>query len=310
VRTLYWLILLSLAVACGGPLMGADEGSLFPDPVATVNGEPISRDAFYVRLLRAAGRDVLTELVEEEIVTQETAKRGITVSDAELDQRVAAEQAPKVAQRRYSQERYRAWLEMYKERLRMQMLKEKLVSEEVTVTTADVERAYNENRNRYPITVPEQRRVSFILLPKDQQTLAEQLRTQLVKQPPKLGELARKHSISATSERGGEYPYYISLSSDPGADERAIFRLEQINDISPVVPTNDGLFIIRLDDIRPQVEHTFAEVEDELRAMIRQQRLLRQYAVWRTEQLKNAKVEVFMRAPESLEGTEPGQPNE
>lgn len=302
-RTLHWLTLLSLTVGCTSPLMGADEGGLFPDPVATVNGEPISRDAYYLRLLRTAGRQVLAELIEEEIVRQAATRRGITVEDAELDARLAVEQAPRVAQRRYSEERYQAWLTIYKVGLRLQMLKERLVSDKVTVTNADVERTYNENRDKYPITVPEERRVSFILLPADKETLAQQIRSQLAKQPEKFGELARQHSISRTREQGGEYPYYVRRSSNPGADERAIFELGEVHDISPPVRTTEGIFIIRLDDIRPRVERTFAEVQEQLRDIIRRQQLMRLYAAWRTEQLNSAKVEVLMRTPEPLAET-------
>jgi len=293
VRTLYWLILLSFGVTVSGRLVGQEEGGIYPDPVATVNGEPLARDAFYRRLLQAAGRKVLEQLVEEELVRQEATKRKITISDDEMDKRLAADEAPKIAQRRYSEERYATWLELYRGALGLQMLKERLVSDKVTVSDAEVERAYTENRDKYPITVPEGRRVSFILFPKEKEDTARQVSSQLDRNPEKFGELARKHSISETRERGGEYPYYVRLSQNPGADERAIFALEKVDDISRVVSTTEGLFIIQLDDIQPEITHDYEDVKETLREVMRRQRVLREYATWRGEQMQNAKVEVF-----------------
>jgi len=75
VRTLCWLILLSLGIICCGSVVGQDDSLLFPDPVATINGEPLSRDVFYRRLLQTSGQQVLQQLVEEELVRQEAEKR-------------------------------------------------------------------------------------------------------------------------------------------------------------------------------------------------------------------------------------------
>ena len=291
-RTLYWVALLSLCVGGSGPLVGQDEGGIFPDPVATVNGEPISRDGYYRRLLQAAGRQVLEQMVEEELVRQETAKRGITIADEELDKRLAADEAPKVAARQYSEERYKAWLKLYRDLLRMQLLKEKLVSDTIVVTDEDVDRAYRQNQEKYPITVPEGRRVSFILYATEKEDEAHKDYAILQRNPERFGELARTHSISPTRTRGGEYPDYVYLGEDPGADERAIFALAKVGDISPVVRTTEGFFIIRLDDISPQVKRDFADVEGQLRELLRRQGVLREYGEWRKEAMGKAKVEL------------------
>jgi len=292
VRTLYWVALLSLCVGGSGPLVGQDEGGIFPDPVATVNGEPISRDGYYRRLLQAAGRQVLEQMVEEELVRQETAKRGITIADEELDKRLAADEAPKVAARQYSEERYKAWLKLYRDLLRMQLLKEKLVSDTIVVTDEDVDRAYRQNQEKYPITVPEGRRVSFILYATEKEDEAHKDYAILQRNPERFGELARTQSISPTRTRGGEYPDYVYLGEDPGADERAIFALAKVGDISPVVRTTEGFFIIRLDDISPQVKRDFADVEGQLRELLRRQGVLREYGEWRKEAMGKAKVEL------------------
>jgi foldase protein PrsA len=302
VRTLYRVILLSLCVVGVGPLLGQDEGGIFPDPVATVNGEPISRDAYYRRLLQVAGRRVLEQLVEEELVRQEAEKRKITVTDAELQKRLADDEAATMAQRRYSEQKYQAWLKVYLEVVRMRMLKEKLVSDTVTVTEPEVGEFYNRSRDKYPITVPEGRRVSYILFATEKEDTAHRIRTQLDRNPEKFGALARQHSIHLTRERGGEYPDYVYLSQNPGADERAIFALEKVGDISPIVPTSEGFFIIRLDDIRPGKRYEYDEVKDKLRDLMLQQRIGVAYGEWRKEAMGKAKVDVHFEETPGAEG--------
>ncbi|MFQ5808445.1 MAG: peptidyl-prolyl cis-trans isomerase [Armatimonadota bacterium] len=301
-RTFCWMALLALCLVSTGPLLGQDEGGIFPDPVATVNGAPISRDAYYRRLLQLAGRRVLEQLVEEELVRQEAARRKITVTDAELEKRLAGDEAAAMAQRQYSEQRYQTWLKVYREVVRMRALKEKLVKDTVTVTEQEIGEFYDRNSDEYPITVPEGRRVSYILFATDEEDAAHKVRGQLDRNPEKFGDFARQHSIHLTKERGGEYPKYVYLSQSPGADERAIFALEKVGDISPVVTTSEGFFIIRLDDIRPGKKYEYDEVKDKLRELMLQQRIGVAYGEWRKEAMEKAKVEVHFEETPGAEG--------
>ncbi len=176
------------------------------------------------------------------------------------------------------------------------MLKEKLVSDQVSVSEPEVEEAYNQSRDSYPIMVPEGRRVSFILYAKEKEDQAYKDHGILQRAPEKFGELARSHSISPTKEAGGAHPEYVRLSQDPGADERAIFGIEKVGDFSEVVTTTEGFFIIRLDDIQPQKRFEYEEVKDKLYELMRRQRINGAYREWRSGAMQRAKVELNFEA--------------
>jgi foldase protein PrsA len=67
----------------GSPLRAQEGGA-----VATVDGNPISREQLVERLLADAGASLLDKLIQEKVVEQAAAKGGVTVAEEEIDQQL------------------------------------------------------------------------------------------------------------------------------------------------------------------------------------------------------------------------------
>jgi foldase protein PrsA len=287
-------LLLSLLSAPAPPVQARNENTIDADPVATVNGVPISHEEFMRGLLTVAGPQVLATLIERLVVEQETTKRGITVSEDELDARLKTEQEPLIAQRTLPAESYQRWFQAYRKRVELEMLREKVVEGQVTVTDEQLEQTYLRNKDVSPISEPETRRISFILV--QDPDLATQIRKQLAAQPERFAELARQHSLSVTAKDGGAMAAYFPRpkEGDMGPDEKAIFDLGNVGDISDVVPTSAGYYIFRLDDVRQPVQHTFTESKEAIRELLMHRMMALKFQEWYAEARKAADVKVFL----------------
>ena len=281
-----------------------NENTIDADPVATVNGVPISHQEFMRGLLTVAGPQVLATLIERLVVQQETTKRGITVSEDELNARLQSEKEPLTAQRTLPAESYQRWFQAYRKRIELEMLREKVVEGQVSITDGQLEEAYLRNQDVSPITEPESRRISFILV--QDPDLALQIRKQLVDQPERFAELARQHSLSVTAKDGGAMAAYFPRpkEGDTGPDEKAIFGLGKVGDVSDVAPTAAGYYIFRLDDVREPVQHTFVESKEAIRELLTRKMTAIKFQEWYAAARKAADVKVFLGP--AVAGEQPG----
>jgi peptidyl-prolyl cis-trans isomerase C len=98
-------------------------------------------------------------------------------------------------------------------------------------------------------------------------TKAQELLAEL-KAGARFEELARKHSGDPGSAlRGGSLDWFPAGRMVPEFDE-ALKPLQQPGDLSPVIKTQFGYHIIRLDGRRPAMAKSYEEVRDELVASI------------------------------------------
>lgn len=286
-------VILALAASAASAQV-ENEGTIYADPVAAVNGVPIHHAEFMRGLLTLAGPQVLATLIERQIVLQEAAKRGLTVAPEELQARIQGDMEPLIAQRRLPSESFKRWFEAYRQRVALEMLREKFVEDQVTVTDEQIEEAYLRNKHIPPITQPERRRISLILV--QDKSLAEQIHKELMRDPSRFAALAREYSVSATAQDGGAMAAYFPRPSDDelDAEEKAIFGLQKPGDISDVVPTSAGYYIYRLDDVREPETRSFAETKDAIRELLRRRFLAIKFAEWYAAARKSADVKVYL----------------
>ena len=113
---------------------------------------------------------------------------------------------------------------------------------------------------------PEQIRASHILVPGADDTArdkAQQLRDQ-IKAGASFEDLARQHSADpGSAAKGGSLGWFSPGRMVPEFDA-AIQQLRDSGDLSPVVKTQFGYHIIRLDERRPAQVQSFEEVRDQL----------------------------------------------
>jgi len=159
------------------------------------------------------------------------------------------------------------------------------IAKRVTLADEAVRKAYEDENTRY--TTPEERRASHILIKADKDTSAtdrakakakaEALLTEVKQNPASFADLARKNSQDAISaEKGGDTDLYVGRKDTDKPYEDALFALKK-GDISGVVETKDGYFIIQLTDVRGGQKRPFEEVRAELESDLRKQAAVKQF---------------------------------
>jgi foldase protein PrsA len=296
---------------------GPDLPSRLPPraPVATVNGDPIPISEYVDRLSLRFGPEVRETLVEEQLIRQEARRRKISATAAEINELVSRTYSESV--RRYGGEqrladelgKSRGWtLADFKVVLRdqaePQVLRSKLA--EALVKPADIKdeeiaERYDETKER-SFQQPDSVRISHILIrrPQDRNEAkdreargkAEALLKKVQGGTP-FEQAARESSEDrVTAEQGGKIPIDIARTANPfgSAFEAAVFPAP-VGLVAEVIPSPDAYHIVRVDAKTPGRLLALAEVKEQLRASLlnerRQQAMEQLYVRLRT----NAKVE-------------------
>ncbi len=127
---------------------------------ATVNGYPISRIAVIKKLEEQAGQQVLDALVNEMLITQEARKANLFVTDQEVDDEINRVKGQfkdqnqdldaVLSSQNISQKDFR-------QRVKVQLLFEKLVSGELEVTAQEIDEFIKTNKSFLPTNLSEEK---------------------------------------------------------------------------------------------------------------------------------------------------------
>lgn len=236
--------------------------------VATVNGQPISRDTFNARLASSPmGKTILQQLVQETLIEQYAKNNNITVTDAEIDARENQIKANFPSG---------SWDEMLKSRglseadvrsaLREQVILDKALAKDVTITPAQVRDYFNKNRATFD--KPEEVTARHILVPT--LALANQIEAQLKANPQQFAELAKKYSTDpGTKDKGGELGPFRRGQMVPAFDKYAFSA--PIGQISPPIKSPFGYHIIQVESRTTGQKATLASATPQIMDTLRQQ---------------------------------------
>lgn len=261
--------------------------------VAVVNNEPITREELGKECLKRYGREVLESVVNKYLIMQECQRRGVTVTEEEVNaevERMATRFGMPVA----------TWLKLLKEErgIKPEQYKKdiiwptlalrKLAGDRMTVSEAELRKEFE---SRYGPAVK-----ARLIVVSDREK-AEKIRGQAVQDPERFGELAKDHSEDTASAglKGLIQPIRTHVG-DPRIEAEA-FRL-QPGEISNVLPVGNQFVILKCEERIPAVKVRFEDVRGELEELARDARL-REVAqeVFRELQQK-ARVENVWNDPE------------
>ncbi|SNB47312.1 peptidylprolyl isomerase [Geobacter sp. DSM 9736] len=242
-----------MAIAgCGPKTPTADkkEGKSSGKTLAEVNGTIITTEDFnneldtlppYLKPMTetAEGKKELIEtMVIRELILQQAKKEGVDSS-------------PQVAEK----------LEELKKRLVVEAYLKKKVEEQAQVSDADMQKFYNENKEKF--RSGEQVRASHILVKTEKE--AQDILAQL-KSGANFDELAKKHSMDAANTKGGDLGWFSKGAMLPEF-EKAAFGLKE-GETSGVVKTKYGYHIIKVTGKRPAGIRSYDEVKEQLQAAL------------------------------------------
>jgi foldase protein PrsA len=257
-----------------------------PEVVATVNGQPLSRDQLAALSLHFDGKAVLETLIQHELIRQEAAKQGIAVSKEEIEAYVrktvqeqldaharmngADDFADWAAKKGLKPENAARQVHEAEDWLRPfavpEVLARKILLKSVKVTEADVRAEFD---RRYG---PKAKVLQIVLRSEaDAEDVIQKL---------KLGadfvEMARDVSVDNVSRRKGGEIEPLGRGSPLGD---AAFQLKP-GQFSEPVKTPDGFHILKLVELIPAVDKHFDDVKDEIRESLTTLRLIEQREKW------------------------------
>ena len=301
----FWALLMGAVVAnaqSGLPDRGNDE-------IAQVNGVVITRQAFQIAYRQAVDRHaqegnpideahlaplrrkVIQHMVEEELLVQESRRRGITIASEEVDQDVATARARFKTPEAFQQEIARLYLDEtgYRRYLKRQRAIDRLLAQQVdpsvSVSPEEMRRFYEANSQRYQS--PEKIRVRHILIHRengDQNASPDPAYRKIsmirekLEQGGDFADLAAEYSQEPAREHGGDLGF-IQRRQMPPSIEAAVFDLE-VGEISPILTTEHGYHLIQVTERRAPVVIPFEEAQTDIQKallQVKQQQAIRAY---------------------------------
>jgi foldase protein PrsA len=295
-----------LAAGCGG----GGNGSVPPDAVAKVGSTPISKSTLTSLMNVAFARykaqkqpvpkvgtsaysqlrdQAVTFLVQEEELAQEGEKIGVSVSQKDLDKRIDLIKKTyyhgsekKLEDALKKDDISLSDLEQYN--LKPQLLSEKLeakVTKNVTVSTADAQKYYDQNKASF--TTPKTREVRHILV--SSKSLADQIETKL-KNGQSFAKLAKQYSKdTGSAQQGGKLCVAHGGSSGACSQtvppfDKASFSLKNGQISAPVKSVYGWHIIQALGSIKPAHTQSFTEVEAQIKSNLSQQQKQTAWSDW------------------------------
>ncbi len=235
--------------------------------VATVNGQPISQSAFEAKLEESpVARSVLQQMVQEELIEQYAKNNNIVVTDAEVTQREDELKAnfPSGSWDQMLQARGLTEADV-RAALREQIILDKALAKDVTITPAQVKEYFDKNRAAFD--KPEQVTARHILVP-DLAT-ANKIEAQL-KSGASFAALAKQYSTDPGSkDKGGELGTFRRGQMVPAFDKVAFSA--PVGVVNPPVKSPFGYHIIEVESREPGQKATLANTTDRITEMLRQQ---------------------------------------
>jgi len=258
------LAAVATAVLCAS-LAACSNGS--GGDVVTVSGTSISHADFDKKLEASpAGKQVLTQLVQQAMVTQYGKDQNIVISDDDVSKKEAEIKA------RYPAGQFEQILAQQglteadvQQILRQQLIMQKAVAPQVNVTDAEITAFFNKNHQL--LDKPEQVRARHILVA-DQKT-ADEVEAKL-KGGAKFEDLAKQYSTDPSSkDKGGELGLFGRGQMVP-AFQDAAFSLP-VGQTSAPVKSPFGYHIIQVEEKKPALVATLANSHDQIKDQLMQQ---------------------------------------
>lgn len=283
-------LLLAAGLACGDT--GATRGIVEVDGIVVplsalrrlvetrMEAEPEGRQAEVVH-------QELERLIDEQVVLNRARALNITISDAEISERIRLVHGEDFGQANDVEYRERVRRQMLSDRAALRDLVGQIQLPETTLVTY-----YERNRERY--RSPERIHIRQIIV--EEAEKAQNLLQQLARGAD-FATLAREHSQGPEAAKGGLLPPF-ARGELPEAFDRA-FDLEP-GRVSDVIESPHGFHIFSLVEVLPPSEPEYSELREVLRSELAQERLEQLRLGWLANLRRSAEIKVNDHLLETL----------
>lgn len=306
-----WSVLAVVAIVCAVLAAGSGRAEVVNRIIATVDGDPIT--VHEVEMYRAgSGSNELTEpqaleaLITDKLLEKEVVERKIEVKSEDIDHYVDQVKA----RNRIDDYRFEAalsaqgmTLQRYRDRIKAELQKSQLVNKEirgrVSVPPEEVDHYYELHREDFKtgerVTV---RDIFFRVEPTDSDGEVARIRgkadevRQLAVGGRGFQELAKQFSEGPGADKGGLLGTFARGELE-GEMEPVAFSLSP-GQLSEVVRTDKGFYILRVDKIEPPGYRSLDEARDQIRETLYQKAVEQRFQDWLSKDLRERhSVEVF-----------------
>lgn len=228
------------------------------EEVAAVKGEPITRQEWMLAMEEQHGRDTLLGLVNQKVMDTAAKEYDIEVSDKEIELELAM---IRTAQDGTDMSLYTENRESLRERVKSQLILEKVLTKDIVVEDQKIEAFYKENQALYD--VEDGYRTSIMVV--ESKGEAEAALKEL-ENGSSFEALAREKSVdTASASLGGDIGY---ISLDQPAVDPAVAKAVQSVEVGkwsePVVLKNGRQAIVAVVDKAKGRKFSFEEVEEHI----------------------------------------------
>lgn len=322
-RTLAAAVVLGIALMPVMAVGDKDKPDQKPANAALVNGKPVAYQDFewelelYNRRLQSQGmqipehlqvqvrKEVIVELVNRELIFQESIKKGVAIEPEQVEKELDA-----IKQRYPDKKEFDAIMgsmKMSEERLKSQiaqrsaitaLIEQEIVSK-IEISDADVQSFYDDNTQLFER--PEEVRASHILIKvaqdagQEEKAEARKALAEIRKKAEAgddFAELAGAHSQCPSAQNGGDLGYFPKGKMVP-AFEKAAFELE-LDKVSDIVETDFGYHLIKVTDRRAAGTVSFDEVRPRIATNLRNERIQADLVEYLEQLRESATIETFV----------------
>lgn len=226
------------------------------EEVASVAGEPITREQWMTEMEKEVGRETLLELVNGKVMEVAAKRYEIDVSDKEVALEVALIRS--VDGRSYTG----LDIDKMRQKIRANLILEKVLTKDIVVEDDAIEKHYDENTSLYNISTSY--RTAVIVVPTKEE--ARQTVDELSK-GSSFDVLAKERSTDLSSASLGGDIGYINTSTD-SIDKKIVETVVDMktDSISDVVTLSDGTFaVIRVSEVIKGQSFKLNDVNDHIR---------------------------------------------
>lgn len=245
-----------------------------------------------------ARSQLIEEMVDEKLADQAIKEAGIRVSKNEVD---AAIERIKSANRFTQEDLKRALesrgmrMEKYREDMRQQILRNKLINEKVkskiVITEDDIREHYEANPEKYGLT--EKYRLKNIFMPFDEAQVRSKLEKVLeeLENGASFAEMAKKHSMAPNANAGGDLGVFAL--QDLSEDLQPVVEALEPGQFTDIVQTDLGLQIFFLESVEEPEERDLEDVKERIEQELYEEKAEQKFNDWIESLRKSAHIRII-----------------
>ncbi len=244
---------------------------------------------------------LIDELIDETLADQVIRESGIRVSGGEVD--AAIEQIKAV--NRMTHEDLRRALEVrgmsidaYREDLRQQILRNKLINEKVKsqiiVTDSDIRDYYEADAEKFGITPRYRLKNIFMPFGEDRRQVHRKMETVLesLKAGASFSEMAIKHSMAPNAPDGGALGAFAL--EDLSEHLQPVMASLEPGQFTDIIQTDMGFQIFFLDAVEAPAKQEFETVKEKIRQQLFEQKVEEKFDQWLESLRKSAHIRIIL----------------